>query len=96
MISNVSMISYSERARGVSGSSPAPTTVQAKALISDNLEDTTAPESLGVCLALDLEDIQRQQNDLTNTDQTRERQSTATGVASGEAGIRLTCQRWSA
>ncbi|KAI6769715.1 hypothetical protein HG530_004344 [Fusarium avenaceum] len=61
---------YSKRTRSVTGSSPAPTTVQTETLIGNDLEDTTATEGLGVCLTLDLEDIEGQKNDLTNTDQT--------------------------
>jgi len=49
----------SERSRGVTSSSPAPTTVQAETLIGNDLEDATATESLGVCLTLDLEDVKR-------------------------------------
>jgi hypothetical protein len=61
---------YSKRARSITGSSPAPTTVQTETLIGNDLEDTTATEGLGVCLTLDLEDIEGQKNDLANTDQT--------------------------
>jgi hypothetical protein len=61
---------YSERTGSVTGGGPAPTTVQTETLIGNNLEDTTATESLRVCLTLDLEDIERQENNLTNTNQT--------------------------
>lgn len=64
---------YRERTRGVAGSGPAPATVESKALILDDGEDAAAPESLRVCLALDLEDVQGEQDDLTDTDQTGSR-----------------------
>lgn len=62
-------MTYSERTGGVASGSPAPTTVETESLILDDLKDTTALESLGVCLTLDLEDVERQQHNLTNTDQ---------------------------
>jgi hypothetical protein len=61
---------YSERAGCVSSSSPSPASVQAEALVGNNLQDSTATESLGVGLALDLEDIEGQQDDFTDTNQT--------------------------
>lgn len=61
---------YSERTRGVTGSSPAGTAVKTHTLIRDDLEQATTTESLGVGLALNLQDIQRKQDDLANTDQT--------------------------
>lgn len=60
-----------ERSGGISGSSPSPTTVETESLICNDLEDTTSAEGLGVCLTLDLEDVQGQQDNLTDTDQTR-------------------------
>lgn len=60
---------YSEGTRSVTGSSPAPATVQTKALILDDLEETTATESLGVGLALDLEDVEREEDDLADADE---------------------------
>lgn len=60
---------YRERAGGVAGRCPAPAAVQTKTLVSDNPEQTAAPESLRVGLALDLEDVERQQDDLTDTNQ---------------------------
>ena len=62
---------YSEGARGVTGGGPASTTVKTHALIGNNLEQATATEGLGVSLALDLKNIEREQNDLSNADQTR-------------------------
>lgn len=58
----------SERTRSVTSGSPAPTSVESKALIGDNSEDTTAAESLGVCLSLDLKDVEWQKDNLTNAD----------------------------
>lgn len=59
----------SERAGSVASGGPAPSSVQAEALIGDNPEETTATERLGVCLPLDLEHVEREQDDLTNADQ---------------------------
>lgn len=61
---------YSERSRRVTGSSPAGTTVQSHTLIGNDLEESTATESFGVRLSLDLQDIQGKQDDLSDTDQT--------------------------
>lgn len=63
--------SYSEGARSVAGGSPASTTVQTHTLIGNNFEKTTATEGFGVGLALNLKNIQRKQNDLSNADQTK-------------------------
>lgn len=51
---------YSEGARGVTGGSPASTTVQTHTLIGNNLEKATATEGLGVSLALNLKNIERE------------------------------------
>lgn len=64
---------YSKGTGGVAGSSPAPAAVQAETLVAHNADDTTATEGLGVRLALDLEDVERQQDNLTNADQTASR-----------------------
>jgi hypothetical protein len=60
---------YRERPGGVAGGCPAPAAVQTEALVGDDPEQTTAPECVGVGLALDLEDVERQQDDLTNANQ---------------------------
>lgn len=60
---------YSERSGSVSSSSPSPASVKAETLVGDNLEDATATESLGVRLALDLEHIEGQQDDFSDTNQ---------------------------
>lgn len=64
------MGTYSERSGSVTGGSPTSTTVETHTLIGDDLEQTTATESLGVSLTLDLEDVQGQKDDLSDTDQT--------------------------
>lgn len=61
---------YCERTRGISRGRPAPATVQSEALVGDNLQYTSSAEGLGVCLALDLENVERQQDDLADADQT--------------------------
>lgn len=61
---------YRKGAGGISGGCPAPAPVQAEALIGDNLEYTASSEGLGVCLALDFENVEGQQDDLANADQT--------------------------
>ena len=60
---------YRERTRRVTGCCPAPATVQTEALVGDDPEQSTSTESLGVGLALDLEHVERQQDDLTDTNQ---------------------------
>ena len=64
------MKAYSERTRGVTSGSPASTAVQTHALILDDLEETTATESFRVCLSLDLQDIKREEDNLSDADQT--------------------------
>lgn len=61
----------SKGARCVSRSGPTPSTVQSKALISDDSEDSTPSEGFGVCLSLDLQDVEGKKNDFTDTDDTR-------------------------
>jgi hypothetical protein len=56
----------SERTRSVTGGSPAPTSVETEALVGNDPHDTTATERLGVCLPLDLENVEREQDNLTN------------------------------
>lgn len=60
---------YGERTRRVTGSGPAPATVKTEALIGDDLEETTATESLGVGLTLDLEDVEGEEDDLADADE---------------------------
>lgn len=61
---------YSERSGGVTGGSPASTAIETHTLIGDDLEEATATEGLGVGLTLDLQDVQREEDDLTDTNQT--------------------------
>lgn len=60
---------YREGTRGVTGSCPAGTSVETHALVGDNFKQATATEGLRVCLTLDLQDIQREQDDLSDTNQ---------------------------
>ena len=77
---------YRERTRRVTGCCPAPATVQAEALVGDDPEQTASTESLGVGLALDLENVERQQDDLTDTNQ-----GTGGGVHDGLAVALAEC-----
>lgn len=61
---------HSERTGSVTGGSPAPTSVETEALVCDDSEETATTEGLGVCLTLDLENVERENDNLTNTDQT--------------------------
>jgi hypothetical protein len=60
-------MTYSERTRGVTGSSPLPSSVETEALVSNDSDNTTSTESLWVCLSLDLEDIEWEEDNFTNT-----------------------------
>ncbi|KAI3483170.1 hypothetical protein L1887_53950 [Cichorium endivia] len=59
-------------AGGVTCSGPAPTTVEVDVLVGKNAQESSRSEGLRVGLTLDLEHIQRQQDDLADT---RERTS---------------------
>jgi hypothetical protein len=61
---------YRERPGGVSGRRPAPATVQPEALVLDDLENAPATEGFRVGLALDLEDVEREEDDLADADKT--------------------------
>lgn len=61
---------HSERTGSVTGGSPAPTSVETEALVGNDSEETATTESLRVCLTLDLENVEGENDDLTNTDQT--------------------------
>ena len=61
---------YRERPRGVARRRPAPSPVQAEALVLNDLEHTAAAEGLGVGLALDLEHVEREEDDLADADKT--------------------------
>jgi hypothetical protein len=60
---------YGERARCIARRGPAPAAVQAEALVLDDLKDAAAAEGLGVGLALDLEHVEREEDDLADADQ---------------------------
>lgn len=70
----------SERTGSVTSGGPAPTSVETEALVGNDPHDTTATERLGVCLPLDLEDVEREENDLADTDK-----ATSGGVHDGLA-----------
>lgn len=55
-------------ARRIARGGPAPASVQPKPLVGDDAQEAAVAECLWVRLTLDLEHIQRQQHDLTNTD----------------------------
>jgi hypothetical protein len=61
---------YRERPGGVSRRCPAPATVQPEALVLDDLENAPATEGFRVGLALDLEDVEREEDDLADADKT--------------------------
>lgn len=63
------MGTHRERSGGVSRRRPAPSAVEAEPFILDDRQHTAAAEGLGVGLALDLEDVEREQDDLANADQ---------------------------
>lgn len=67
------VVTYGEGARGVARRCPAPAPVQAEALVLDDLEHAAAPEGLGVGLALDLEHVEGQEDDLADADQASRR-----------------------
>ena len=59
----------SKRARSISGSSPAPSSVQSESFILDDLEEAPTLKGFRVGLTLDLKDVQRKKDDFTNTNQ---------------------------
>lgn len=72
---------YGERARGIASSRPTPATIETETLVTDNLENATALKGLGVRLALDLQDIERQEDNLADADQTRGSSSAVPAIA---------------
>jgi hypothetical protein len=82
---------YRKRAGRVTCCRPSPTTVKSETLVSDNPEQSSSPESLWVCLSLDLEHIQRQKNDFTNTnDRTSGRVHDRLAVTLAECAVKAT------
>lgn len=74
IISNVNAevrVTNSKWSRGISGSSPLPSSVETETLISHNPDHTSSSECFWVCLSLDLQDIKREEDDLSNTDYAR-------------------------
>lgn len=59
-----------ERPRSISGCGPPPPSVQSKPFIGNNLEQPTAAEGIGVRLAFDLENVEREENNFTDPDYT--------------------------
>lgn len=59
-----------ERPWSVPGCSPAPSSVQPKPLIGDDLEQPAAAECIGVGLALNLENVKREEYDFPDPDYT--------------------------
>lgn len=57
-----------ERSRRITRGGPAPAPVQPEALVLDDADDAAAAEGLGVCLALDLEDVEGEEHDLADAD----------------------------
>ena len=53
--------------RSVSGSSPPPSPVQTEPFVGNYLKETSSPECIRVCLALDLENVKREKNNFSNT-----------------------------
>ena len=91
---------YCEGAGRIARGGPAPASVQAEALVPHDFEDTSSAERLGVGLALDLEHVEGQEDDLADTDQTRRSKRHVRRLLSrqaGEAGLSMrTFRRWSA
>ena len=93
------METYSKGAGRIARGGPAPTPVQAEALVPYDLEDASSAERLGVGLALDLEHVEGQEDDLANTDQTRRSECMVRRWLLCQAGglvSMLTFRRWSA
>lgn len=61
----------SERARRIPRRCPAPAAVQVHILVQQDANEAARSERLRVCLALDLEHIEREEDNLTNTRQPR-------------------------
>lgn len=66
---------YCKGARTISGRSPASAAVEAHSLIRDNPENASTPEGFGICLALDFENIEGKEDNLSNANQTSKQQS---------------------
>lgn len=80
---------YRKRARRITGGSPAPTSIKAKALVCNNSEDAAAPEGLGVRLTLYLEHVEGQQDNLSDANQADTSQGLARTRGLAEASTHL-------
>ena len=72
---------YGKGPWSVTRSCPAGTAIETHSLVGNNLEQTTTTERLRVCLTLNLQDVKRKQNNLSDTDQARH------GVSKNDATI---------
>ena len=61
---------YCKASRSISSSGPSPTTIKPKAFIFDNREQTSTAEGFRVGLPFNFEDVKRQKDNLSNSDQT--------------------------
>lgn len=60
---------YSETTGEVPGHGPLPAPVETEAFIGDDFQDAATTESFWVRLAFDLQDVQGQEDDFSDTDQ---------------------------
>lgn len=58
-----------KRTGSVSGRGPSPASVKTETFVCQDFQEPTATERLWVCLALDLQNVQWQQHNLTNSNQ---------------------------
>lgn len=61
---------YCKRSRGISSSRPACASVKTHAFVGHYPEDAPSSERFGICLPLNFEDVEREKDDLSNTDKT--------------------------
>jgi len=64
---------HSKGSRGIPCRSPAPAAIQTKPFIADDPENTAPSEGLWICLPLDLQDVEREQDNLADADETLNR-----------------------
>jgi hypothetical protein len=62
---------YGEGSRSVSCSCPTPSSVESEAFVGYDLKDTSATEGLRVRLSLDLQNVEREKDNLSDTDETK-------------------------
>lgn len=68
-ISGRGVETYGERAGRVPGHGPPPPTIQCRTLLHEDADNTSPTEGLRVHLPLDLEGIEREEDDLTDASQ---------------------------